>query len=121
MVAARWPVPPRFAYPLLLVSLLITYLRPVEKLFLGGSRWMIGLALAAIFTLPVFFAGLIFIHFFARTASRSVALGSNLVGAMAGGLLESASFVMSVRALLLVAMAAYVLSWMRLPARRAVD
>lgn len=110
LVAARWPGVRRAAYPALVATLLLTYLLPAEKLFFG-LRWLDGLLLSALFTLPVFFAGLIFISSFERAAHREVAFGSNLAGAVAGGLLECLSFVIGVRALLLIAMAAYGASW----------
>ncbi len=113
LVAARWPGTRRLAYPALLASLLVTYVVPAEQLFFG-TRWLAGLVLAALFTLPIFFAGLIFISSFERSVAREVAFGSNLVGAVAGGLLECASFVVGVRALLLISLAAYLVSWVAL-------
>ncbi len=110
LVARRISGAPRFAYPALIVSLVVTYVIPAERL-LFGSRWLDGLMLATLFTLPVFFAGLIFISSFEATEHREEAFGSNLLGGVAGGLLECLSFVIGVRALLLVALAAYSASW----------
>ncbi len=57
---------------------------------------------SAFLTAPAFFAGLIFIRPFAGCADKSRALGSNLIGALVGGLLESLSFVTGMRALVLL-------------------
>ena len=59
----------------------------------------------------LFFAGLIFMHSFARVKDKPLALGSNLLGACVGGLLESASFVVGIKALLLFVLAFYVLAY----------
>ena len=57
---------------------------------------------SAFLTAPVFFAGLVFIRSFAACVDKSRALGSNLIGALAGGLLESVSFVTGIRALVIL-------------------
>lgn len=44
-------------------------------------------------TLPVLFSGLIFVGFFSSCARKDDALGSNLIGSLAGGLMESLAFV----------------------------
>ena len=62
------------------------------------------------FTVPVFFAGLLFASEFRVTDSPSAALGTNMLGAVIGGLLENLSLVIGLKALLLVAMALYVLA-----------
>jgi len=57
---------------------------------------------------------LIFIRSFATCPDKSQALGSNLIGALVGGLLESVSFVTGIRALVLLVGAFYVLAlWLR--------
>jgi len=64
--------------------------------------------------LPVFFAGTIFITSFARARFSPGALGSNLLGAMVGGMLESASLWTGIRSLLILAALLYAASWMTL-------
>jgi hypothetical protein len=61
--------------------------------------------------LPVFFAGIVFIRSFARDGFSSDALGSNLLGAMVGGMLESASLWTGIRWLLVFAAVLYLASW----------
>jgi spermidine synthase len=68
------------------------------------------LAAGVFLTAPVFFAGLIFIRSFAKCADKSRALGSNLIGALVGGALESISFVTGIRALVLLVGLFYVLA-----------
>ena len=64
--------------------------------------------------LPVFFAGIIFIHSFAQANFAGEALGSNLFGALVGGLLESMSYWTGIRSLLVLAAILYCASWLAL-------
>ncbi len=59
---------------------------------------------------PVFFAGVIFAQSFRRAAQPDLALGSNIAGAVVGGLAESLSMLLGFQHLLLVALAFYLLS-----------
>lgn len=52
-------------------------------------------------TLPMFFSGLVFVRSFAETDRRDVALGANLIGSLFGGLLQSLTFLLGIKALLL--------------------
>jgi spermidine synthase len=92
----------------LLAGLLVAYLFPFHRL--PGSATFVGWVAAALFTVPVFFAGLLFASEFRVTDSPSTALGTNMLGAVIGGLLENLSLVIGLKALLLVAMALYVLA-----------
>jgi hypothetical protein len=56
---------------------------------------------------PVFFAGIIFVSSFARAGFRGSALGSNLFGALVGGLLESFSLWFGLKSLVIIAAALY--------------
>ncbi len=58
-------------------------------------------------TLPMFFSGLIFIDSFAKTQHKDSALGANLMGALVGGALQSVTYVIGIKALLLVVAALY--------------
>jgi hypothetical protein len=77
---------------------------------LPGSPTLVGWVAAAVFTVPVFFAGLLFASEFRVTDSPSAALGTNMLGAVVGGLLENLSLIIGLKALLLAAMALYVLA-----------
>ena len=106
-VAARFPQLPRaVAFTGLFVTLALGYLIPTHQLFL--ESWMArgGVAMA-LYCSPVFFAGLIFIASFRQIGFQAEALGSNLLGALVGGLLESASFAIGINALVLLAAALY--------------
>jgi hypothetical protein len=70
------------------------------------------------FAVPVFFAGMLFALEFRSVESPSVALGANILGAVAGGLLENLSLLIGMRALLLVAMGLYCLAAIGLWQRR---
>src|SRR5207237_3410411 len=63
---------------------------------------------------PVLSAGIVVIRSFAREGFRGEALGSNLFGAMVGGILESASLWTGIRFLLVIAALLYLASWIAL-------
>lgn len=104
------PVPVRLAYAGLAASLSIAYLMPVEWLLIEAVALRIVLAVAVLCT-PIFFSGIIFVTSFARAGFRGEALGSNLFGALLGGLVESVSLWTGLKSLLLVAAALYAFSW----------
>src|SRR5438874_1912931 len=65
--------------------------------------------------LPIFFAGLIFSTTFRDATDPSLALGSNLLGAMVGGFAEYLGMIMGMKALLLIVLLFYLSSlWARL-------
>lgn len=64
----------------------------------------------ALTTLPMLFSGIIFIRSFAVVKRRDVALGANLIGALVGGMLQSVTFVIGIKALLLLVAGLYVMA-----------
>jgi hypothetical protein len=83
----------------------------------GWPRWLVLLA-ASVPVAPLLFAGLLFARAFAAIPDARLALASNLLGAIAGGLCEYASLVLGFPALLLLALGFYalaLLAWGRLP------
>jgi hypothetical protein len=58
-------------------------------------------------SLPVFFAGIIFVSSFARANFQGTALGSNLFGSLAGGLLESLALWFGLKWLIVLAALLY--------------
>ncbi len=113
-------IPVNVGYVGILCTILVGYLIPLEKLFFR-SIWLKALAATAVLCLPVFFAGIVFIRSFAQEGFRSEALGSNLLGALAGGLLESLSMWTGIRSLLLMAAVLYVASWWALGAQDPLE
>jgi hypothetical protein len=104
----RWNHPLPF-YLLLGFSLLFNFLVP-SSAFLGWDT-VLRVPLAALAqALPLFFAGVIFAIAFRATRSIETALGSNMVGAVLGGLCEYASLALGIRVLVLIAFACYALS-----------
>lgn len=90
----------------LFAALLLSYLvRPSNLLTLPLlGRGVVGGLLNA---LPIGFAGVIFSTLLSRSEDATSSLGSNLVGAMAGGCLEYASIVTGLRFLTAIAIALY--------------
>jgi hypothetical protein len=57
--------------------------------------------------LPMLFSGILFARSFAHADRKDQALGANLIGSLAGGLLQSVTFVTGIRALILIVAALY--------------
>jgi len=110
LLVARRPLRDiRTVYLLLFASLAVLYALPLE--LLTSLSPLLRLPIAGFcLNLPIVFAGIIFIDAFARTRNRAVALGSNFLGAVVGGLLESLSFVTGVHFLVVLTLALYLLA-----------
>lgn len=107
LVASRWPI--RAAGPPfvgLVVSLLLLALLPTVWLasLPTGARVVAG---GAFLALPVFFAGLIFVSLWAASPRKDLALGSNLLGSLVGGVASMLSMVVGFRALSFLTLATY--------------
>jgi hypothetical protein len=110
-VAERFRLPkPRTLYALLFVSLAVAWIVPGEVLLRLAPvpRFLAAVLLA--FT-PIFAANVVFADRFRSVSTSTVAFGTNLLGAMVGGMLEYASLVVGYRALLVVASALYGLAF----------
>jgi spermidine synthase len=99
----------------LLGGIAFAYFVPFSRI--PGSAMFVGLVASTTFAIPVFFAGLLFATKFRTVDSPSAALGANMLGAVAGGLLENLSLIIGLRALLLVAMGLYVVASLGLCSR----
>lgn len=100
---------PWLAYVLLALALGVNTFFPVSNLL--GLDWGVRVVLASLaLALPLFFAGLIFAITFSRTESVESSLGSNLLGAVLGGIFEYASLALGIRILYLFALLFYVIS-----------
>lgn len=112
LVVERVPAfPVRLAYAGLAITLGVSYFLPLDRFFLA-SLWARMGVVAVLLCLPIFFAGIVFIRSFAAAGFSGEALGSNLLGALVGGLLESLSLLTGLRALLLVAGLLYAVSYL---------
>jgi hypothetical protein len=98
-------------YILLWASVMLLYFIPLD-IFNGFGFWTKTILASLFLNLPIFFAGIIYIHSFKDAPAKDIALGSNLIGAALGGLLESLSFVTGIKALLLMVLLFYVLSFL---------
>ncbi|HXC51721.1 MAG TPA: methyltransferase domain-containing protein [Candidatus Limnocylindrales bacterium] len=93
-----------------------------------GGLWFVDLAVFAFLpyltkavlvgvltTLPMLFSGLIFARSFTAADGKDKALGANLLGSLAGALLQSVSFLIGLRSLLVLVGVLYAISWRLLP------
>jgi SAM-dependent methyltransferase len=106
------------AYAGILLAAAIGYFAPMQSLFFPNP-WLKGLAALTVLCLPVYFAGIIFARSFAEVSFNSEALGSNLLGAVVGGVLEAISFWTGLRALLLLSVLLYIFSAIAMRRREA--
>ncbi|MFQ5505916.1 MAG: hypothetical protein ACE5F1_14145 [Planctomycetota bacterium] len=95
----------------LFAALGLAFALPVrELLWLGlAGQWMAGGLMVA---LPVFFAAMIFATLFRSRQDTTRALAMNLLGAIAGGIAEYAAMILGIKALYLLAAAAYGGAWL---------
>jgi hypothetical protein len=100
------------------IALLATYLMPQEWLLIESvpQRLLLSLVFAGA---PIFFASICFASRFRIRSESNAAFGWNLAGAVFGGLIESMSMAVGIRALTLVALIAYLASF--LIARRSLQ
>ena len=106
LVMDRSPLPLPAAAAGLLATLLVSWLLPVRLLL--TLEVPVRLLLSALFVGgPVFFAGACFAVLFQGRARAADAFGWNVLGAVAGGLLEFLGMVIGLRALGLVALGSY--------------
>jgi hypothetical protein len=99
-----WPY-----YVFLVASLAINIVVPMSK-FLGLPGWEKVVVSCAVVFVPVFFAGIIFGTLFRDSSQPDVDFGSNIAGAVLGGLCESLSLVVGFKHLLVIAVVCYLLS-----------
>lgn len=88
-------------YALLVIALISIYAVPWIQLPFGTRT--VGTLLGCSFSIPLFLAGIIFTETFRRAKGASNLLGSNILGAVAGGIAQNFSFVLGMKALVLVA------------------
>src|SRR5215510_39184 len=105
---SRDPLSRSWVLAALIAGLALAYWLPLNRI--PGSPAVAGAVATAVFAVPVFFAGILFASEFRTAKSPSAALGANMLGVVAGGLLENLSLLFGMRALLLVAIGLYCLA-----------
>jgi hypothetical protein len=110
VVYQRFPqIPLPWAYAGLFLSLIVSFAVPLERLFFESMIARVG-ASTIVLCLPVFFAGIIFVSSFTKVNFQGSALGSNLFGSLAGGVLESLSLWFGLKSLIIIAAVIYAAS-----------
>jgi len=98
-------------YGFLFISLLINFVVPTS-FFLNIDIALLRYILVSIITfIPIFLSNIIFTKSFRDTQKADIAFGSNLLGAMIGGMLEYLALVTGYQALLIVALLAYLMAY----------
>lgn len=107
VIAARWPrLPLTPVFALLVGSCLGLY-------FLDLSRFAFlpypikATVVGLLTSVPMLFSGIVFVRSFAASDRKDGALAANLMGSLVGGLLQSITFVIGIKALLLIVAALY--------------
>jgi len=95
-------------YGTLVASLVAIYVMPWSRLPLGSRA--IGLFLVAAFAAPLFCAGIIFTERFKKARGSATVFGANVLGAVAGGLMQNLSFILGMKALLLFGASLYAIA-----------
>ncbi|MEM6456778.1 MAG: hypothetical protein AAF772_16930, partial [Acidobacteriota bacterium] len=111
LVMKGWAPGLRGAWPLLLAFIVVNYAFPMQ--------WLLGLdaparvvACSLLIGAPVFAAAVCFSRLFAKQPITGYPLGINLIGAMAGGLVEYVSMATGMRAIWLIVLAVYAGAWL---------
>jgi len=109
----RLPLPP--VYALLLASCLGLYFLDIAQ-FASLPYASKALVVGGLTSLPMLFSGIVFIRSFAVVQHKNTALGANLLGALVGGLLQSVTFLIGIKALLLIVAVLYLAALATRPA-----
>jgi hypothetical protein len=96
-------------YTGLFISLAASYFIPVSDLIVGNYL-VRGVIAGFFYSLPLFFAGVIFASSIRKVMGVEAAFAANMMGAAIGGMLENASYLVGLKAMVLVAIALYAAS-----------
>lgn len=115
LIAARLPrLPLEIVYALLIGSCLVLFFVDISQFaFLPYATKAVVVGLWT--SLPMLFSGIIFIRSFASVPGKDKALGANLFGSLCGGLLQSITFVIGIKALLLLVAGLYLAAFFTRP------
>jgi hypothetical protein len=116
-----WPsIPVRMGYGGITICMLASYFLPLEKLFFQ-EFWVKAVVATLALCSPIAFASIVFVCSFTEYGFSGQALGSNLLGALVGGMLESVSLWTGIRSLIIIAAALYLLSFLFLRSAKSGD
>jgi spermidine synthase len=119
-LAYRFPnIPVKFAYFVLIGICLGLYFVDLAQFAFLPYLYK-AIIVGSLTSLPMLFSGYIFIRSFQIAKVKNDALGANLFGAIAGALLQSITFIVGIKFLLLIVAALYFLSFLTLPKPRPV-
>lgn len=106
-IAAAFPrLPTSAAYAALIASCLAMYW--IDLAAFAFLPYPTKVVLVGLLTsLPMLFSGIVFVRSFAETERKDAAIGANLFGSLIGGLLQTLTFVVGIKALLLGVAALY--------------
>ena len=105
-------IPYLFAYGALAASMLGSF--SIDPAIVLGGGLGAAVAYGFIVVLPVYFAGLVFARSFSMAAIAGPAIGANILGSVIGGWVEYGTMLLGIRAMALVALMFYLLSWLGL-------
>lgn len=114
MVVSCLEVPALLSYGLLWASCLGLYFMDLSSLATLPFAARAVLA-GGLTTVPMLFSGLVFAASFTHAQSKDEALGANLLGSLAGGLMASVSLITGLKALLLLVAGLYALAYICSP------
>jgi spermidine synthase len=117
-IVLRWPrIPLGPVYALLLATVFGLYFLDLAR-FAFLAYPIKAAVVGALTCLPMAFSGIAFARAFAVADGKDIALGANLLGALVGAVLQSLSFLLGIKALLLVVAAFYFVAMLTRPERR---
>jgi hypothetical protein len=109
LISTRFTVKPKLLYPLLIGSLLLSLIVSTTAFFSLPFVLRL-LASTAFYFSPIFFANLLFSQKFKTTSASDSSFGSNLLGAVFGGVVEYCSLALGYKALIGITIIFYLLS-----------
>jgi hypothetical protein len=107
VVMKGWLQDIRLCFSALFVSILLDWIFLFNSISFVSSPALNLAIVLSLMALPLFFAGVLFASFYKNAEYPGAALGYNLFGAMAGGILEYASMAWGINSLNLFSLAAY--------------
>ena len=109
-----------WCYAGLFITLSLSYLVPVQKLIIGGYL-VRGILAGGFYSLPLFFAGIIFASGIRRVKGIDGAFAANMMGAAIGGMIENFSYIFGLKAVVLVAILFYIASAVSMKRMQVLD